>query len=132
VHQQSHPKKEFGRTINKVREHYPDGHHDLEHPSDASTYLRWRAFAHVGWSDCTYRANPKTRYDATSIDVTESTMAFTICYRLQYLRDRMSAYWTYVEAQNQSYARRQQQKSLNMREEFCVAQSKLERDQLCS
>jgi hypothetical protein len=79
------------RTIYKVRDHDPDGHHDLEHPSDATTHLRWRAFAHIGWGDCAYRANTKTRYDATTVDVSQPTVAFIICYRLQYLCQRMSA-----------------------------------------
>jgi hypothetical protein len=80
----------FKRTVYKVRDHDPDGHHDLERPSDATTHLGWRAFAHVGWGDCAYRANPKTGYDATTIDVPEPTVAFTICYRLQYLCQKMS------------------------------------------
>lgn len=60
------------RTIDEVRQHDTDSHHDLEQARNTATVLLGGALGHVGGSDGGDRTDTDTRDDTTGIDGTET------------------------------------------------------------
>ena len=61
-----------GRTVDEVRQHDTDSHHDLEQARNATTVLLGGALGDIGGSDGRNRTNTNTRDDTTGIDGAET------------------------------------------------------------